>query len=222
VSFEGKNAPSIGVYDRVLVSIGRRANGDQLDADKAGVNVSEHGIIEVDNQMRTNVPHIFAIGDLAGGPMLAHKATHEAKVAAEVVAGEKSYFDARTIPSVAYTDPEIAWVGLTELEAKEKGIAYEKAAFPWAASGRSLSLGRDEGFTKLLFDKQTGRVLGGAVVGPGAGDLIAEIGLAVEMGADAADLSLTIHPHPTLSETVAFAAEAFEGTLTDLYMPKKR
>ncbi len=222
VSFEGKNAPSIGVYDRVLVSIGRRANGDQLDADKAGVNVSERGIIEVDKQMRTNVPHIFAIGDLAGGPMLAHKATHEAKVAAEVVAGEKSYFDARTIPSVAYTDPEIAWVGLTEIEAKEKGIAYEKAAFPWAASGRALALGRDEGFTKLLFDKQTGRVLGGAVVGPSAGDLIAEIGLAVEMGADAADLSLTIHPHPTLSETVAFAAEAFEGTLTDLYMPKKR
>jgi dihydrolipoamide dehydrogenase len=222
VSFEGKNAPSIGVYDRVLVSIGRRANGDQLNADKAGVNVSVRGIIEVDKQMRTNVPHIFAIGDLAGGPMLAHKATHEAKVAAEVVAGEKSYFDARTIPSVAYTDPEIAWVGLTELEAKEKGIAYEKAAFPWAASGRALSLGRDEGFTKLLFDKQTGRVLGGAVVGPGAGDLIAEIGLAVEMGADAADLSLTIHPHPTLSETIAFAAEAFEGTLTDLYMPKKR
>ena len=222
VSFEGKNAPAAGVYDRVLVAIGRRANGDQLDADKAGVKVSQHGIIAVDKQMRTNVPHIFAIGDLAGGPMLAHKASHEAKVAAEVVAGEKSYFDARSIPSVAYTDPEIAWVGLTEIEAKEKGVEYEKTRFPWAASGRALSLGRDEGFTKLLFDKKTGRVLGGAIVGPGAGDLIAEIGLAVEMGADAADIALTIHPHPTLSETIAFAAEAFEGTLTDLYMPKMR
>jgi len=172
--------------------------------------------------MRTNVPHIHAIGDLAGGPMLAHKATHEAKVAAEVIAGEKSYFDARSIPSVAYTDPEIAWVGLTELQAREEGIDYEKAQFPWAASGRALALGRPEGFTKLLFDKKTDRVLGGAIVGPNAGDLIAEIGLALEMGSDAADISLTIHPHPTLSETVAFAAEAFEGTLTDLYMPKKR
>jgi dihydrolipoamide dehydrogenase len=222
VSFEGKNAPAIGVYDRVLVAIGRRANGDQLDAANAGVNVDERGIVEVDKQMQTNVPHIFAIGDLAGGPMLAHKASHEAKVAAEVAAGEKSYFDARTIPSVAYTDPEIAWVGLTETEAKEQGVDYEKAAFPWAASGRALSLGRDEGFTKLLFDKKSGRILGGAIVGPNAGDLIAEVGLAVEMGADAADISLTIHPHPTLSETVAFAAEAFEGTLTDLYIPKKR
>ncbi|MBT8100923.1 MAG: dihydrolipoyl dehydrogenase, partial [Gammaproteobacteria bacterium] len=221
VSFEGKNAPSIGVYDRVLVAIGRRANGDRLGAENAGVKVDQRGIIAVDRQMRTNIPHIFAIGDLAGGPMLAHKATHEAKVAAEVAAGEKSYFDARTIPSVAYTDPEVAWVGLTETEAREKGIDYEKAQFPWAASGRALSLGRDEGFTKLLFDKSNGRVLGGAIVGPNAGDLIAEIGLAVEMGADAADISLTIHPHPTLSETVAFAAEAFEGTLTDLYMPKK-
>lgn len=221
VSFEGKNAPSIGVYDRVLVAVGRRANGDQLDAEKAGVNVGERGVIEVDRQMRTNVPHIFAIGDLVPGPMLAHKASHEAKIAAEVVAGEKSYFDARTIPSVAYTDPEIAWVGLTELEAKEQGIAYEKSTFPWAASGRALALGRDEGFTKLLFDKQTGRILGGAIVGTGAGDLIAEIGLAIEMGADAADISLTIHAHPTLSETVAFAAEAFQGTLTDLYLPKK-
>ena len=222
VSFEGKNAPEIGVYDRVLVAVGRRANGDQLDAEMAGVEVDQRGIIKVDKQMRTNVPHIFAIGDLAGGPMLAHKASHEAKVAAEVAAGEKSHFDARTIPSVAYTDPEIAWVGLTELEAKEQGIDYERAAFPWAASGRALSLGRDEGFTKLLFDKKTGQVLGGAIVGPNAGDLIAEIGLAIEMGADAADISLTIHPHPTLSETVAFAAEAFEGTLTDLYIPKKR
>ncbi len=222
VSFEGKEAPESGVYDRVLVAIGRRANGDKLDAGKAGVNVDERGIIAVDKQMRTNVPHIFAIGDLAGGPMLAHKATHEAKVAAEVAAGEKSYFDARVIPSVAYTDPEVAWVGLTETEAKEKGIDYGVAKIPWAASGRALSLGRDEGFTKLLFDKKTDRVLGGAIVGPSAGDLIAEIGLAIEMGADAADIGLTIHPHPTLSETVAFAAEAYEGTITDLYMPKKK
>jgi dihydrolipoamide dehydrogenase len=222
VSFEGESAPSVGVYDRVLVAIGRRANGDKLDAAKAGVNVDERGIIAVDKQMRTNVSHIFAIGDLAGGPMLAHKATHEAKVAAEAAHGEKSYFDARSIPSVAYTDPEVAWVGLTETEAKDKGIAYEKAQFPWAASGRALALGRAEGFTKLLFDPETERVLGGAIVGPNAGDLIAEIGLAVEMGADAADISLTIHPHPTLSETVAFSAEAFEGTLTDLYLPKKK
>jgi dihydrolipoamide dehydrogenase len=222
VSFEGDGAPSTAVYDRVLVAIGRRACGDKLDAGKAGVAVDERGLIAVDRQMRTNVPHIFAIGDLAGGPMLAHKATHEAKVAAEVAAGEKSYFDARTIPSVAYTDPEVAWVGLTEIEAKAKGIDYEKAQFPWAASGRALALGRAEGFTKLLFDPQTQRVLGGAIVGPGAGDLIAEIGLAIEMGADATDISLTVHPHPTLSETVAFSAEAFEGTLTDLYLPKKK
>ena len=216
VSFEGLNAPSAGVYDRVLIAVGRRANGDQLDAEEAGVDVGELGVIKVDKQMRTNVPHIFAIGDLVPGPMLAHKASHEAKIAAEVIAGEKSYFDARAIPSVAYTDPEIAWVGLTEVEAKEQGIAYKRSAFPWAASGRALSLGRDEGFTKLLFDEQTGRVLGGAIVGPGAGDLISEIGLAIEVGADAADISLTIHPHPTLSETIAFTAEAFAGTLTDL------
>ncbi len=222
VSFEGDKAPETGIYDRVLVAVGRRANGDKLDAEKAGVAVDERGIVAVDKQMRTNVSHIFAIGDLAGGPMLAHKATHEAKVAAEVIAGEKSYFDARSIPSVAYTDPEIAWVGLTELEAKEKGIEYEKAQFPWAASGRALAIGRPEGFTKLLFDKKTDRVLGGAIVGPNAGDLIAEVCLAVEMGSDASDISLTIHPHPTLSETVAFASEAFEGTLTDLYIPKKR
>jgi len=222
VSFEGNKAPATAVYDRVLVAVGRRANGDKLDADKAGVAVDQRGIIAVDKQMRTNVAHIFAIGDLAGGPMLAHKATHEAKVAAEVVAGEKSYFDARSIPSVAYTDPEIAWVGLTELEAKEKGIEYEKAQFPWAASGRALAIGRSEGFTKLLFDKKTDRILGGAIVGPNAGDLISEICLALEMGSDASDISLTIHPHPTLSETVAFASEAFEGTLTDLYIPKKR
>jgi dihydrolipoamide dehydrogenase len=224
VSFEGKDAPAseVGVYDRVLIAVGRRANGDQLDAEKAGVLVNERGVIDVDKQMRTNVPHIFAIGDLVPGPMLAHKATHEAKVAAEVAAGEKSYFDARAIPSVAYTDPEIAWVGLTENEAKEQGIEYEKTQIPWAASGRALSLGRPEGFTKLLWDKSTERVLGGAIVGPNAGDLIAEIGLAIEMGADAADIGLTVHPHPTLSETVAFAAEAMEGSLTDLYMPKKR
>ena len=222
VAFEGKDAPESGVYERVLVAIGRRANGDKLDAARAGVNVDERGIVAVDKQMRTNVPHIFAIGDLAGGPMLAHKATHEAKVAAEVAAGEKSYFDARVIPSVAYTDPEVAWVGLTETEAKEKGIDYGVAKIPWAASGRALSLGRDEGFTKLLFDKKTDRVLGGAIVGPSAGDLIAEIGLAIEMGADASDIGLTVHPHPTLSETVAFAAEGYEGTITDLYMPKKK
>ena len=222
VSFEGKNAPGIGVYDRVLVAVGRRANGDKLALDKAGVAVNERGVIDVDKQMRTNVPHIFAIGDLVPGPMLAHKATHEGKVAAEAAAGEKSYFDARTIPSVAYTDPEVAWVGLTENEARAAGISFEKTKIPWAASGRALSLGRSEGFTKLLWDKDSGRVIGGAIVGPSAGDLIAEIGLAIEMGADAADIGLTIHPHPTLSETVAFAAEAQEGTLTDLYMPKKR
>ena len=222
VTFDGKDAPSMGIYDRVLVAVGRRANGDKLDADKAGVKVNERGVIEVDKQMRTNVPHIYAIGDLVPGPMLAHKATHEAKVAAEVAAGEKSYFDARTIPSVAYTDPEVAWVGLTETEAKAEGVDYEKSQIPWAASGRALALGRAEGFTKLLWDKKTDRVIGGAIVGPNAGDLIAEIGLAIEMGADASDIGLTIHPHPTLSETVAFAAEAYEGTITDLYMPKKR
>jgi len=221
VLFEKGDEQSGDTYDKVLISIGRRANGDKLGAENAGVDVDQRGIISVNKQMQTNVPHIFAIGDLAGGPMLAHKASHEAKVAAEVAAGEKSAFDARAIPSVAYTDPEIAFVGLTETEAKAAGIEYEKAAFPWAASGRALSLGRDEGFTKLLFDKSSGQVLGGGIVGPNAGDLIAEVGLAVEMGADATDLSLTIHPHPTLSETIAFAAEAFDGTLTDLYIPKK-
>ena len=222
VSFAGKAASDPMVYDKVLIAVGRRANGDKLDAANAGVHVDERGIIKVDKQMRTNVPHIFAIGDLAGGPMLAHKATHEGKLAAEVAAGEKRAFDARCIPSVAYTDPEVAWVGLTETDAKEQGISYEKAQFPWAASGRALSLGRDEGFTKLLFDKTSGRVLGGGIVGPAAGDLIAEIALAVEMGADAADIGLTIHPHPTLSETIAMAAEAYEGTLTDLYIPRRK
>jgi dihydrolipoamide dehydrogenase len=193
-----------------------------LDAEKAGVHVDDRGFIRVDRQMRTNVPHIFAIGDLVGQPMLAHKATHEGKVAAEVIAGEKRAFDARVIPSVAYTDPEVAWVGLTESEAKAKGIAVQKGMFPWAASGRSLAQGRDEGFTKLLFDPQTHRVVGGGLVGPNAGELIGEIALAIEMGADASDVGLTIHPHPTLSESIAFAAEAFEGTLTDLYVPKRK
>ncbi|HNP36142.1 MAG TPA: dihydrolipoyl dehydrogenase [Woeseiaceae bacterium] len=222
VAFDGKDGPSSALFDKVLIAVGRRANGDKLAAEKAGIEVDKRGIIAVDRQMRTNIPHIFAVGDLAGGPMLAHKATHEAKVAAEVAAGEKSYFDARCIPSVAYTDPEIAWTGLTETEAKEQGVDYEKTSIPWAASGRALSLGRDEGFTKLLFDKKTGQVLGGAIVGPNAGDLITEVSLAIEMGADAEDISLTIHPHPTLSETVAFAAEAFAGTLTDLYLPRKK
>jgi dihydrolipoamide dehydrogenase len=222
VRFEGKDAPESELYDRVLVAVGRRANGDRLDAEKIGVEVGKGGIIKVDQQMRTTVPHIFAIGDLAGGPMLAHKAMHEAKVAAEVVAGQKSAFDARAIPSVAYTDPEIAWVGLTETDARRDGVEYAKTKIPWSASGRALALGRPEGFTKLLFDKKTGQLLGGAIVGPSAGDLISEISLAVEMGADAADVSLTIHPHPTLSETIGFATEAFEGTLTDLYMPRKK
>jgi dihydrolipoamide dehydrogenase len=221
VSYEGENESGAELFDRVLISIGRSPNGNRIDADKAGVHVDGHGFIPVDKQMRTNVPHIFAIGDVVGHPMLAHKATHEAKVAAEVVAGEKSSFDARAIPSVAYTDPEVAWVGLTETDAKRDGVDYEKTQIPWAASGRALSIGRDEGFTKLLFDKAAGRVLGGGIVGPHAGDLISEIGLAIEMGADASDIGLTIHPHPTLSETVAFAAEAFDGTLTDLYMPRK-
>jgi dihydrolipoamide dehydrogenase len=222
VSFDGADAPAPQTYDRVLVAVGRRPNGGALDAANAGVNVDERGYIAVDRQMRTNVPHIFAIGDVVGQPMLAHKATHEGKVAAEAAAGHQVAFDARTIPSVAYTDPEVAWVGLTEEDARRDGVSYEKAAFPWAASGRSLAIGRDEGFTKLLFDPDSGRVLGGGIVGTSAGDLIAEVGLAIEMGCDAADVGLTIHPHPTLSETVAMAAEAFEGTLTDLYMPRKR
>ena len=223
VSFEGANAPDGDqVFDRVLVAVGRVPNGGKIAADAAGVKVDERGFIEVDKQQRTNVEHIFAIGDIVGQPMLAHKATHEGKVAAEVCAGEKRFFDARVIPSVAYTDPEVAWVGLTEEQAKKDGVAYEVGKFPWAASGRSLSLGRDEGFTKLLFDPKSQRVLGGAMVGPNAGELIAEVALAIEMGCDAADIGLTIHPHPTLSETVCFAAEAFEGTLTDLYLPGKR
>jgi dihydrolipoamide dehydrogenase len=222
VAFEGARAPDPQLFDKVLVAVGRAPNGLRIAAAAAGVHVDERGFIPVDRQMRTNVPHIFAIGDVVGQPMLAHKATHEGKVAAEAAAGHKSYFDARVIPSVAYTDPEVAWVGLTETEARAMGTAYEKSSFPWSASGRSLALGRDEGLTKLLFDPQSHRVLGGGIVGSNAGDLIAEIALAIEMGADAADVALTIHPHPTLSETVAFAAEAFEGTLTDLYVPKKK
>jgi len=222
VTFEGEGAPEPQLYDRVLVAVGRKPNGGLLNAEQAGVAVDARGFIAVDKQMRTNVPHIFAIGDLVGQPMLAHKATHEGKVAAEVIAGEKRAFDARVIPSVAYTDPEVAWVGLTETEAKTRGIAVQKGLFPWAASGRSLAQGRDEGFTKLLFDPDTHRVVGGGLVGPNAGELIGEIALAIEMGADATDVGLTIHPHPTLSESIAFAAEAFEGTLTDLYVPKKK
>jgi dihydrolipoamide dehydrogenase len=209
-------------FDRVLVAVGRVPNGKRIKAENAGVTINERGFIPVDRQQRTNVAHIFAIGDIVGQPMLAHKATHEGKIAAEVASGLKRYFDAKVIPSVAYTDPEIAWVGLNETEAKAKGIAYEKGAFPWAASGRSLALNRDEGITKVLFDPTTHRILGAGIVGPNAGDLIAEAALAIEMNADAHDLGLTIHPHPTLSETIAFAAEAFEGTLTDLYIPKKK
>ena len=222
VTFEAEPAIAAELYDRVLIAVGRSPNGRNIGADAAGVLVNERGFVPVDRQMRTNVPHIFAIGDIAGAPMLAHKASHEGKLAAEVAHGEKRAFDARVIPSVAYTDPEIAWVGLTETDAKVKGTAYEKGTFPWAASGRSLSLGRDEGMTKLLFDPETRRVIGGGIVGPNAGDLISEVALAIEMGSDAADLGLTIHPHPTLSETVMFAAEAFDGTLTDLYVPKKK
>jgi dihydrolipoamide dehydrogenase len=223
VHFEGENAPpEPQVYGRVLVAVGRSSNGRRIGAERAGVNVDERGFIAVDKQQRTNVPHIFAIGDIVGQPMLAHKATHEGKVAAEVAAGKKSFFDARVVPSVAYTDPEVAWVGLGEDDAKARGIAYEKGAFPWAASARSLTLGRSDGLTKLLFDGKTGRLLGAGIVGTNAGDLIAEAALAIEMGADAADVGLTIHPHPTLSETIAFAAEAAEGTITDLYIPKRR
>jgi dihydrolipoamide dehydrogenase len=222
VTFEGEQALEPQSYDKVLLAVGRTPNGRNIGADAAGVLVNERGFVPVDRQMRTNVPHIFAIGDIAGAPMLAHKASHEGKLAAEVAHGEKRAFDARVIPSVAYTDPEVAWVGVTETDAKVKGISYEKATFPWAASGRSLSLGRDEGMTKLLFDPSTHRVIGGGIVGPNAGELISEVALAVEMGSDAADLGLTIHPHPTLSETVMFAAEAMEGTLTDLYVPKKK
>ena len=221
-TFEGEKAPEPQTYDRVLVAIGRSANGGKINAQAAGVNVTDRGFIPVDKQMRTNVPHIFAIGDLVGQPMLAHKATHEGKVAAEVAAGEKSEFLARVIPSVAYTDPEIAWVGLTETEAKAQGIAYGVGKFPHAASGRAIGVGRTEGFTKLIFDEASHRVLGAGIVAPNAGDLIAEVALAIEMGCEAADIGLTIHPHPTLSESVGMAAEVYEGTITDLYIPKKK
>jgi dihydrolipoamide dehydrogenase len=221
VDFEDAGGKRTDVFDRVLVAVGRSANGLSLGLEHADIDVSGRGVIPVDKQMRTNLPHVFAIGDVVPGPMLAHKAMHEAKVAAEVAAGHKSYFDARVIPSVAYTDPEVAWVGITETDAKKNGTQYQKGQFPWAASGRSLALGRDEGFSKLLFDPVTHRVLGGGMVGPNAGELVAEVALAIEMGADAADIGLTIHPHPTLSETVGLSAEAFEGTITDLYMPKK-
>ncbi len=220
--FEGGKAPASETFDKILVAVGRKPNGRLIGAENAGVKVDERGFIQADQQLRTNVPHIFAIGDVIGQPMLAHKAVHEGKVAAEVVAGRNSWFDAKVIPSVAYTDPEVAWVGLTENEAKAKGVKYGKGVFPWAASGRSLSLGRDEGLTKVLFDETTERIIGCGIVGPNAGDLIAEAALAIEMGADAADIGATIHPHPTLSETIGFAAEMFEGTITDLIPPKRR
>ena len=222
VSYEGPDGAKTEVFDAMLVSVGRRPNGKRIGAEAAGVAVDERGFIAVDREMRTNAPHIFAIGDIVGQPMLAHKATHEAKVAAEVASGHKSSFDAKAIPSVAYTDPEVAWAGPTEMELKAKGVKYGKAVFPWAASGRSLSLGRDEGVTKTLWDEETQRLIGCGIVGPNAGDLISEAALAIEMGAEAEDIGLTIHPHPTLSETFAMSAEAFAGTLTDLYMPKKK
>lgn len=227
VTFEAAEegqAPALaqGTFDRVLVAVGRSPNGKKIDAEKAGVQVTERGFIPVDRQMRTNVPHIFAIGDIVGNPMLAHKATHEGKLAAEVAAGHKKEWVARVIPSVAYTNPEIAWVGVTETEAKAKGLKVGVAKFPWAASGRAIGIGRTEGFTKLIFDEETHRIIGGAIVGVHAGDLLAEIGLAIEMGAEAEDIGHTIHAHPTLSESVAMASEIYDGTITDLYMPKKK
>ncbi len=221
VTFEGDNAPKPQTFDKILVAVGRTPNGKLINAEAAGVAVNDWGFIEVDAQMRTNQPHIFAIGDIVGQPMLAHKATHEGKVAAEVIAGQKSVFEPMTIPSVAYTDPEVAWMGLNETEAKAQGIDYVKGAFPWAASGRSLSIDRDEGLTKALFEKSTGRLIGAGIVGPNAGELIAEAVLALEMGADAEDIGLTIHPHPTLSETLGFAAEMAEGNITDLMPPRQ-
>ncbi|MES2141709.1 MAG: dihydrolipoyl dehydrogenase [Pseudomonadota bacterium] len=223
VTFAGENATDKPQrFDRVLSAVGRKPNGKLIGAEVLGVTVNEQGFIPVDKQLRTNVDHIFAIGDIVGNPMLAHKAVAEGRVAAEVIAGKKHFFEPRCIPSVAYTDPEIAWVGLTEMEAKEKNINVEKAVFPWMASGRSLGQGRDEGLTKLLFDPKTQRVLGAGIVGPNAGELIGEIALAIEMGCEAEDIALTIHPHPTLSETVMLASEIFEGSITDLYMPKKK
>jgi dihydrolipoamide dehydrogenase len=221
VHFEGEGAPESELFDRVLVAVGRTSNGGRIGADAAGVAVDERGFIAVDEKQRTNVPHIFAIGDIVGNPMLAHKATHQGKVAAEVIAGHPAAFQALTIPSVAYTDPEVAWMGLSEAEAKAQGIDYEKAVFPWAASGRALGIGRREGITKVITDKKTRRLLGTGMVGPHAGDLIAEAVLALEMGADAEDIALTIHPHPTLSETFAFANEMIDGSITDLYLGRK-
>ncbi|MDV3240791.1 MAG: dihydrolipoyl dehydrogenase [Methylocaldum sp.] len=221
VYFEGgEGAPESDLFDRILVAVGRKPNGNLIGAENAGVKVDDKGFIPVDTCQRTNVPHIYAIGDIVGNPMLAHKATHEAKVAAEVISGERSAFQALTIPSVAYTDPEVAWMGLTENQAKAQGIAYDKAAFPWAASGRALGIDRKEGVTKILCDKETKRILGAGIVGPNAGELISEAVLALEMGADMEDIALTIHPHPTLSETFAFAAEMLEGSITDLYIRK--
>ena len=222
VTFEGDKAPEPMLFDRVLVSVGRAPNGGKLAAERAGVEVTERGFIAVDRQMRSNVPHIFAIGDLVGQPMLAHKATHEGKLAAEVAAGENKEWVARVIPSVAYTDPEIAWVGVTETEAKSKDLKVGVGKFPWAASGRAIGIGRTEGFTKLIFDEASHRLIGAGIVGPHAGDLIAELALAIEMGCEAADIGHTIHPHPTLSESVGMAAEVYEGTITDLYIPKKK
>jgi len=220
VTFEGEKAPEPQLYDRVLIAVGRAPNGKKINAEVAGVTVTDRGFISVDKQMRTNVPHIFAIGDIVGNPMLAHKATHEGKVAAEVCAGQKREFVARVIPSVAYTDPEIAWVGMTDVEAKKQGIHFGKGIFPYAASGRAIGINRTEGFTKILFDDSTHRIIGAGIVGPNAGDLISEVALAIEMGCEASDIGLTIHPHPTLSESVGMAAEAYEGTITDLYLPK--
>jgi len=221
VHFEGSDVPKKATFDRVLVAVGRKPNGHKIDAEKAGVQVDDHGFISVDKQMRTNVNHIYAIGDIVGQPMLAHKATHEGKIAAEVIAGEKVEFQAMTIPSVAYTDPEIAWAGVTEDEAKANNIEIEKAVFPWAASGRAISTNRTEGMTKLIFNKKTNRIIGASIVGTNAGELIAETVLSIEMGADANDIGLSIHPHPTLSESVAMAAEIKEGTITDLYIKKR-
>ncbi|MDP1558804.1 MAG: dihydrolipoyl dehydrogenase [Nitrosomonas sp.] len=220
VTFEGEKAPEPQIYDRILMAVGRRPNGHNIGAECVGITVDDRGFIPVDPQLRTNIPHIFGVGDIVGEPMLAHKATYEGKLAAEIIAGHKVAFDARTIPSVAYTDPEIAWMGLTENEAKKQGIDYEKASFPWAASGRAISMAREEGMTKLLWDKNTRRILGAGIVGINAGELIAETTLALEMGADMEDISLTIHPHPTLSETIFFAAEIAEGSITDLYLQK--
>ena len=221
VYFQGEDAPASAPFDRILVAVGRRPNSASINVAAAGIQVDDRGFIPVDHAQRTNVPHIHAIGDITGEPLLAHKATHQGRVAAEVISGQAAAFDARAIPAVAYTDPEIAWMGLTEEQARSRDIAFEKATFPWSASGRSLGMGRSEGLTKLLFSRQSGRLIGAGMVGPHTGDLIAETVLALEMGADAGDIALTIHPHPTLSETIAFAAEVACGTVTDLYFPNR-